>query len=81
MRYLLGEYITLYQYQRKQIKKRMEEKEAQLQIVSVEREELKEKVGQLQTLITRYMSNNSAIQDLSQSIQENGVASHNGDGS
>ena len=52
---LLGEYITIYQYQRQQIKKRMEEKESQLQTVSREREELKGKLQKLQTLVTSFM--------------------------
>ena len=50
-----GEYITIYQYQRQQIRKRMEEKESQLTAVSLEREELKLKLAQLQSLVTTYM--------------------------
>jgi hypothetical protein len=51
-----GEYITMYQYQRQQIRKRMEEKENQLAEVSLEREELKSKLSQLQSLVTKYMT-------------------------
>ncbi|TRY62639.1 hypothetical protein TCAL_00468 [Tigriopus californicus] len=54
----VGEYITIYQYQRQQIKRRMEEKEEQLQQVSREREEFKAKLGQLQSLVTHYLSDN-----------------------
>ena len=50
-----GEYITIYQYQRQQIRKRMEEKESQLTAVSLEREELKSKLTRLQSLVTTYM--------------------------
>merc|ERR1719510_1891748 len=51
----VGEYITIYQYQRQQIRKRMEEKENQLTAVSLEREELKSKLSRLQSLVTTYM--------------------------
>lgn len=46
----------MYQYQRQQIKKRMEEKEQQLVTVSKEREDLKAKLSQLQTLVTHFMA-------------------------
>ena len=47
----LGEYITIYQFQRKQQKLRLEEKERQLQSISRDREELKSKLSQLQSLV------------------------------
>ena len=46
----------MYQYQRQQIKKRMEEKELQLQTVSKEREDLKSKLSELQGLVTHFMA-------------------------
>ena len=46
----------MYQYQRQQIKKRMDEKETQLQTVSKEREDLKAKLAELQTLVTHFMA-------------------------
>jgi TolA-binding protein len=52
----VGEYITIYQYQRSQQKARLEEKEKQLQNVSQDREELKSKLAQLQALVTQFVS-------------------------
>lgn len=51
----VGEYITIYQYQRSQQKARLEEKEKQLQTVSRDREELKAKLAQLQSLVTSFV--------------------------
>ena len=52
----VGEYITLYQYQRAQQRARLDEKERQLQTISRDREELKSKLTQLQSLITGWMN-------------------------
>ncbi len=55
----VGEYITIYQYQRSQQRLRLEEKEKQLQAVSRDREDLKVKLAQLQSLVTAYVSKNN----------------------
>jgi len=52
----VGEYITIYQYQRAQQKARLDEKERQLQSLSRDREELKSKVDQLQTLVKNFVT-------------------------
>ena len=51
----VGEYITIYQYQRAQQKAQLHEKEQQLHSVAQDREELKQKLAQLQGLLTRYL--------------------------
>lgn len=51
----------MYQYQRQQIKRRMEEKESQLQAVCREREELKSKLSQLQTLVQGFVGKKAAV--------------------
>lgn len=51
----VGEYITIYQYQRQQQRKRLEENERQLQIVSRDKEDLKSKLSQLQNLVTSFV--------------------------
>ena len=51
----VGEYITIYQYQRAQQRRRLEENERQLQIVSRDREDLKAKLSQLQSLVTSFV--------------------------
>lgn len=53
---LTGEYITIYQYQRQQQKLRLQEKEQQLQALSSDREILKNKLGQLQGLVKKFIS-------------------------
>ena len=51
----VGEYITIYQYQRQQQRRRLEENERQLQIVSRDKEDLKTKLSQLQSLVTSFV--------------------------
>jgi len=51
----VGEYITIYQYQRQQQRKRLEENERQLLSVSNDREDLKQKLNQLQNLVTSFV--------------------------
>ena len=51
----VGEYITIYQYQRSQQKAQLLEKEKQLHSISRDREELKQKLDQLQGLLTSYL--------------------------
>ena len=48
---IVGDYITIYQHQRKQQRMRMEEKDLQLRQLGKDREELTSKPDQLQTLI------------------------------
>ena len=48
---IVGDYITIYQHQRKQQRMRMEEKDLQLRQLGKDREELTSKLDQLQTLI------------------------------
>ena len=51
----IGEYITIYQHQRRQQKLNLAEKEAQLQSLSRDREELKSKLSQLQLLVKHFI--------------------------
>ncbi|CAB4055939.1 GOLGA2 [Lepeophtheirus salmonis] len=51
----VGEYITLYQYQRSMQKKNLEDKEKQLQKVCRDREELMSKLEELQKLLTHFV--------------------------
>ena len=48
---IVGDYITIYQHQRKQQRMRMEEKDLQLRQLGKDREELTIKLDQLQTII------------------------------
>ena len=48
---IVGDYIAIYQHQRKQQRMRMEEKDLQLRQLGKDREELTSKLDQLQTLI------------------------------
>ena len=48
---IVGDYIAIYQHQRKQQGMRMEEKDLQLRQLGKDREELTSKLDQLQTLI------------------------------
>lgn len=57
----MGEYITIYQYQRQQQRKHLEEKERQLQIVSRDREDLKAKLSQLQHLVTSFVQDGPKV--------------------
>lgn len=47
----VGEYITIYQHQRAKQKAQLQEKEHQLQAVARDREDLKEKLSQLQVRV------------------------------
>ena len=51
----VGEYITIYHYQRAQQKAQLLEKEKQLHSIARDREELKQKLDQLQGLLTNYI--------------------------
>jgi chromosome segregation ATPase len=51
----VGEYITIYHYQRAQQKAQLQEKEKQLHSIARDREELKQKLAQLQGLLTNYL--------------------------
>ena len=48
---IVGDYIAIYQHQRKQQRMRMEEKDLQLRQLGKDREELTSQLDQLQTLI------------------------------
>ena len=48
---IVGDYIAIYQHQRKLQRMRMEEKDLQLRQLGKDREELTSKLDQLQTLI------------------------------
>jgi len=48
---IVGDYITIYQHQRKQQRLRMEEKDTQLRQLGKDREDLTSKLDQLQTLV------------------------------
>ncbi len=75
----MGEYITIYQYQRQQQRRRLEENERQLQIVSRDREDLKSKLSQLQSLVTSFVQDGGS-QAKAKSGQKtlNGPSNHNG---
>ena len=57
----VGEYITIYHYQRAQQKAQLQEKEKQLHSIARDREELKQKLAQLQGLLTNYLGGEPAI--------------------
>ena len=57
----VGEYITIYHYQRAQQKAQLQEKEKQLHSIARDREELKQKLAQLQGLLTNYLGGQPAI--------------------
>ena len=59
----VGEYITIYQYQRAQQKAQLNEKEQQLHSVAKDREDLKEKLAQLQGLLKNYLGQNELSDD------------------
>ena len=75
----MGEYITIYQYQRQQQRRRLEENERQLQIVSRDREDLKSKLSQLQSLVTSFVQDGgSSAKPKSGQKTLNGPSNHNG---
>ena len=75
----VGEYITIYQYQRQQQRRRLEENERQLQIVSRDREDLKSKLSQLQSLVTSFVQDGgSSAKPKSGQKTLNGPSNHNG---
>lgn len=51
----IGEYITIYQHQRQQQRLSLAEKEAQLHALSRDREELKNKLNELQFLVKHFL--------------------------
>ena len=51
----IGEYITIYQHQRQQQRLNLAEKEAQLQALSRDREDLKNKLNELQLLVKHFL--------------------------
>ena len=57
----VGEYITIYHYQRAQQKAQLQEKEKQLHSIARDREELKQKLAQLQGLLTNYLGGEPAM--------------------
>jgi hypothetical protein len=57
----VGEYITIYHYQRAQQKAQLQEKEKQLHSIARDREELKQKLAQLQGLLTNYLGGEPAL--------------------
>ena len=59
----IGEYITIYQHQRRQQKLNLAEKEAQLQSLSRDREELKSKLSQLQLLVKHFIKAESKVNE------------------
>ncbi len=77
----VGEYITIYQYQRAQQKAQLQEKEKQLHSVARDREELKVKLAQLQGLLTQYLDNsNASVNGDHAQLLENGASQLNGGG-
>ena len=54
----VGEYITIYQYQRAQQKAQMQEKDEYIHSIARDREELKQKLAQLQGLLNKYLGPN-----------------------
>lgn len=68
----VGEYITIYQYQRAQQKAQLQEKESQLHSIAKDREDLRAKVAELQSLLTTFMSQNSDNSEAKNGGQENG---------
>lgn len=67
----IGEYISLYQNQRRLLKQREIEKDIQLQKISVEREEMKENVVRLNNLVAQLLLQHG-VEDAKQLIK-NGV--------
>ena len=59
----IGEYITIYQHQRRQQKLNLAEKETQLQSLSRDREELKSKLSQLQLLVKHFIKAESKVNE------------------
>ena len=57
----IGEYITIYQHQRKQQRLNLAEKEAQLQALSRDREELKSKLNELQQLVKHFLKHDKRL--------------------
>ena len=57
----IGEYITIYQHQRQQQRLNLAEKEAQLQALSRDREELKAKLNELQQLVKHFLKNEKRL--------------------
>ncbi|CAH1388491.1 unnamed protein product [Nezara viridula] len=53
----IGEYVTLYQNQRSLLKEKAEERERQMTLIAKEREELKTKLDQINTLLARFPHN------------------------
>ncbi|XP_014286970.1 golgin subfamily A member 2 [Halyomorpha halys] len=53
----IGEYVTLYQNQRSLLKEKAEERERQMALIAKEREELKTKLDQINTLLARFPHN------------------------
>lgn len=53
----IGEYVTLYQNQRSLLKEKAEERERQMVLITKEREELKTKLDQINTLLARFPHN------------------------
>ena len=67
----VGEYITIYQYQRAQQKAQLLEKENQVHSLAKDREELKLKLAQLQGLLTNY------IQDIQDTVENDSTLAKN----
>lgn len=53
----IGEYVTLYQNQRSLLKEKADEKERQMAVIAKEREELKAKLNEINTLLTKFPHN------------------------
>ena len=77
----VGEYITIYHYQRAQQKAQLLEKEKQLHSIARDREELKQKLDQLQGLLTNYIGHhpeNDHTDD--RAVTESAVTTTNSEG-
>ena len=67
----IGEYITIYQHQRQQQRLNLAEKEAQLHALSRDREELKNKLNELQFLVKHFLKQEKGNTRQLRNIDEN----------
>ncbi|XP_013386833.1 golgin subfamily A member 2 isoform X2 [Lingula anatina] len=58
----IGEYVSLYQHQRAALRQKQEEKEAYIQRLSLDREEMRNKLGELQALVVQLMQERNMLQ-------------------
>lgn len=65
---LSGEYIALYQVQRSVLRQRAQEKDEQLSKLSKDREEMRNKLSELNELVHQLVAEKEAIRKISNSI-------------